>query len=112
MSSPYRSLVSYSRLLNDCWETLQGKRYPVFPNGSRAAPSSVVYVFPNFDQNAGYFWQFWEEIAAPVLASLNADPPPYLGGWDNIASRTTVDAALRAALAASPTWGTKVDYNN
>lgn len=111
MSSPYRALVSYSRLLRDCWEILQQKRDPVFPRGSRAAPSPVVYVSPDFNQDAGYFWQFWEEIPAPVLATLSATPPPYLGGWSNLESRATVDAALRSALQQS-TWENKVDWAN
>ena len=109
MSATYRVEIQYSRLLSDLWGILQGKRYPVFPRGSRAAPSPVVYVFPDFNVQSGYRWNFWEEISAPVLISMNKIVPPYLGGWGNPESKPILDAYLRAALEAS-SWSVKVDY--
>ena len=67
-------------------------------------------MFPVFSY--GYYWSFWEEIAAPTLGTLVENPPPYLGGWMNPDSEVLVDAALRAALEASPTWNIRVDYSN
>jgi len=109
MTSTYRALIPYDQLLKDLWGILQEKREPVYPRGSRAAPSSVVYVFPNFSPKAGYFWEFWENVAAPTLIALSANPPPYVGGWNNPISRDLVDSALRASLASSA-WANQVDF--
>lgn len=111
MTSPYRSNVSYKRLLNDCWGILSEKRKPVFPRGSRAAPSPVVYVFPNFEENAGYWWSFWEDVVAPVLIELAPMTPQCEGGWANPTSVATIDASLRAKIASS-TWANKVDFSS
>lgn len=107
-TSPYRSSISFNRLVNDCWEILQGKREASFPLGSRAAPSKVVYVFPKFD--LGYYWELWEVVVVPTLVSLSENPPPYLGGWNNVDSRANVEAALSAALNASD-WALRVDFS-
>lgn len=104
---PYRSYISFERLVNDCWEVLQTKRSVSFPLGGRAAPSLVVFVFPKFD--LGYDWSFWDVVVAPTLISLSETPPPYEGGWNNPTSRTTVEASLSAAIASSA-WALKVDY--
>lgn len=112
MASPFRTSYSYSQLLNDLWEILGGKRCAVFPRGSRAAPSPVVYVFPDFDSNAGYYWDFWEAISVPVLTSLrDSGIPSYPGGWSNLLARDLVDASLRAALNGT-IWAKKVDFGN
>jgi hypothetical protein len=109
MTSPYRSNVSFTRLVDDCWETLQGKRSVSFPLGSRAAPSNVVFVFPRFD--VGYYWELWDQVIAPTLLALSLQPPTCLGGWNNLSTRTTVEAALLATLNASD-WAAKVDFTS
>lgn len=112
MTSPYRSTVSFQRLVTDCWGILQETKEAIFPRGSRAAPSPVVYVVPpQADVNFGYYWEFWKDIATPSLEYLAANPPPYTGGWGNSGSKAIVEATLRSAVENSPKWSKNVNFS-
>lgn len=108
MASPFRSVYSYSTLVNDLWGILGLSRRAVFSQGSRAAPSPIVHIFPDFAPESGYYWDFWEAIAVPVLTDLTSRPIPP-GGWSSPLGRNIVDATLRAALHGT-IWEKKVDF--
>lgn len=112
MTSPYRSTISYRRLVNDCWGILKEEKEAIFPRGSRAAPSPVVYVVPPpAAPGFGYYWEFWEKVVAPTLGGLAVSPPPYVGGWANLSAKEVVEAALRSEIETS-SWKNRVNFED
>lgn len=101
----YRDPVYYRKLLEDCVLILAQQRAPYFSQVDKSKPSYSVFIWP-YDMSIGYWFEFWNQVAGPVLVKLAAQPTP-AGGWTN--ATATVDSELRNSIKNSD-WSRKIIY--